>query len=179
MMWKSVANGDAGAIRAFQKYRSDRILILAPPQSLERVQSAWTAFKGNNQDTAVVNAIGKVANIDLPALLVLKMLLDRKLIEAGWWTDATVWLDATRGAELSIDAPAAIRNEIISWIKAIASSPPAEADFVWAREAAIHHLNDVLPDLQSLVWQRVPDYVIPNLETISASQIQDVAKLYF
>ena len=43
------------------------------------------------------------------------------------------------------------------------------------REAATHHLNDVLPDLQSLVWQRVPDYVIPNLETISASQVQDVA----
>jgi hypothetical protein len=179
VMWKSVANADANSVRAFQKYRGDRILVLVPPQSLDRAQSAWTAFRGNNQDTATVNPIGKVANIDLPALLVLKMILDRKLIEAGWWTDATVRLDGTRGAELSIDAPGAIRDEIISWIKAIAAAPPAEADFVWAREAATHHLNDILPDLQSLVWQRVPDYVIPNLETISALQVQDVAKLYF
>ena len=179
VMWKSIANTDANSVRAFQKYRGDRILVLVPPQSLDRAQTAWTAFRGNTQDTATVNPVGKVANIDLPALLVLKMLLDRKLIEAGWWTDATVRLDATRGAELAIDAPSAIRDEIMSWIKAIAVAPLADADFAWAREAAIHHLNEILPDLQSLVWQRVPDYVIPNLDTISASQVQDVAKLYF
>jgi len=178
-MWKSIANADANTVRAFQRYRGDRILVLVPPQSVDRAQSAWTAFRGNNQDTAVVNPIGKIANIDLPALLILKMLLDRKLIEAGWWTEATVRLDATHGAELTIDAPGAIRDEIMSWIKAVAAAPLADADFVWAREAAIHHLNDVLPDLQSLIWQRVPDYVLPNLETISTSQVQDVAKLYF
>src|SRR5262249_25052924 len=70
LMWKSDSIADPNPVRAFQKYRGDRILVLVPPQSLDRAQTAWTAFKGNNQDTAVVNPIGKVANIDLPALLV-------------------------------------------------------------------------------------------------------------
>ena len=54
-----------------------------------------------------------------------------------------------------------------------------DADFNWAREAAINHINDVLPDVQILLWQRVHDYILPDLETITPSHVQDVAKLYF
>ena len=54
-----------------------------------------------------------------------------------------------------------------------------DAELAWAREVAIHHLNDVLPDVQSLLWQRVPDYIPQDLQTIAATHVQDVAKLYF
>src|SRR5262249_43343006 len=112
-------------------------------------------------------------------LVILKAVLDRKLIESGWWHDAELRIDAAQGATLHIEAPTEIRNQIMQWIKAVPASPIPEADFKWAREVAIHHLNDVLPDIQMLLWQRVPDYIFADLSTIAATQVQDVAKLYF
>src|SRR5689334_21223347 len=45
VIWKSAATDDANAVRAFQKYRGDRILVLVAPESLDRTRAAWTAFK--------------------------------------------------------------------------------------------------------------------------------------
>ena len=169
---------DAATIATFQKYRPDRLLVLAPASSIDRVRGAWSAFRGNALDAAMITPLGNVANVDLPALIIEKAVLDRRLIESGWWRDASVRIDASRGAMLSIDAPAEIRSVIETWMKSLAAAPLSDADFAWAREVAIHHLNDVLPDLQSLLWQRVPEYILPDLETVSATHLQDVAKLY-
>jgi hypothetical protein len=166
-------------MRTVQKYRPDRILVLAPSASLNNVRTTWSAFKGNERDATVITPLGKVANIDLPALIVLKAALDRKLIESGWWRDASLRIDAARGAALQIEGPAEIRDKVQEWIKEIAAAPLSEADFAWAREAAANHLDDVLPDVQALIWQRVPDYILPDVNTIAATQVQDIAKLYF
>ena len=66
----------------------------------------WSTFKSNEGDARVITPQGNVANIDIPALVALKALLDRKLIESGWWHDASLRIDATVGASLAIDAPA-------------------------------------------------------------------------
>jgi hypothetical protein len=178
-LWVFNGTADANTVRAFQKYRADRMLILSPPGTTEAARSLWNTFKSNDRDATVVALQGKVANIDLPALIVLKLMLDRKLIESGWWHDAALRIDATTGATLEIDAPATIRTQVTQWMKNIAAVPVPEADFVWGREAAINHLNDILPDVQILLWQRVRDYILPDLETISLAHVQDVAKLYF
>jgi hypothetical protein len=178
-MWSFNAEADVSTTRAFQKYRADRILVLVPAAAMERARSQWSSFKPNTQDAAAITPQGNVANIDVPALVILKAILDRKLIEAGWWHDASVRIDATHGATLSIEGSPAIEQQIAAWLKAIAAAPLAESDFVWAREVAVHHLDDVLPDVQCLLWQRVPDYILTDIETIAATQLMDVARLYF
>jgi hypothetical protein len=178
-LWVSNSVPDAKAVQSFQKYRADRILVLVPAGSLDSARAAWNNFKSNERDATVVTPQGNVANIDIPALVVLKSILDRKLIEAGWWNNASIHIDATVGATLEIDAPAPFRAQIMEWIKNIAAAPLADADFVWAREAATHHLHDVLPDVQIMLWQHVHDYMLEDLETITPAHVQDVAKLYF
>jgi hypothetical protein len=169
---------DTQILAEFQQYRPDRIFVLAPAAALQRVRTVWSAFKGNANDRSVVTPQGDVANIDLPALLIVKTAIDRKLIEAGLWNDAVLSIDARKGAALQIEAPSHTRAQIIRWIKDLATSPPSDMDFRWLREAAQHHLSDVLPDLQSLVWIRVPEYTLLDLETVSVSQVQDVAKQF-
>ena len=177
--WLYPANPDDSTIRRFQKYSGDRILVLAPSEGIEQARKLWSSFKSNDGDVTVVTPQGNVANIDMPALVILKSILDRRLIESGWWHDAAVRIDATVGSTLSVDAPAQIRTQIMTWIKTIAASPLADSDFLWAREAAANHFSDVLPDVQILLWQHVHDYILPDLQTISPTQVQDVAKLYF
>src|SRR5262249_4097715 len=92
-VWKSVAIADESVVHAFQKYRADRILVLYPAALRDRTRSVWASFKGNTGDASVVNPVGNVANIDLPALVILKAVLDRKLIESGWWHDAELRID--------------------------------------------------------------------------------------
>src|SRR5262249_49497399 len=109
-LWIFNANADAKVVQSFQKYRADRILVLAPAASLPAARATWSNFKSNDRDATVVTAQGNVANIDVPALVVLKSILDRKLIESGWWHDASLHIDATLGATLEIEAPSQIRT---------------------------------------------------------------------
>jgi predicted Zn-dependent peptidase len=178
-LWQFPANPDDATIRKFQKYKADRILVLTPPDAADQARKLWSSFKSNEGDATVVTPLGNVANIDMPALVIIKSILDRMLIESGWWHDAAVHIDATVGATLTFDASAQIRTQIMTWLKTIATSPLTTPDFVWARAAAANHLRDVLPDVQILLWQRVHDYILPDLETISPTQVQDAAKLYF
>jgi len=66
----------------------------------------------------------------------------------------------------------------MDWIRQIASqSIPAE-EMEWAREAAVHHMAAVRPDLQSLIWMWNNDGVLADLHSIPASQVQEVAGIY-
>jgi hypothetical protein len=178
-MWLLDGEPDTRFVRAFERYRPDRILVMAPGESLERTRTLWSAFKGNSRDATLVTPLGKIANADLSAILILKAMIDRKLIEAGWWKDAELRIDAANGNDLEIAGASEIRAQIVDWIRAIAATPPAEADFVWAREAAFHRLNDMLPHIQALLWQRVPEYSLLSLDSITAGHLQDAAKAYF
>jgi hypothetical protein len=165
-------------LKSFQEYRVDRILVLSTASSVDRARQLWSAFKGNtNGETGVPK--GKVSSGDLPALFVLKTILELKLLESGWWHDAGLRVDASEGSALEIHVPDEERAQVLDLIKAIAEKPLPDAYFAWAREVAIHHFDTALADLQALTWERDPQGTIQNLATVSAGHVQDVARIYF
>jgi hypothetical protein len=165
-------------VQPFQAYRGDRILVLVPPDSIEPARRLWSNFKGSdNRDIGVPR--GKVSTGDLPALFVLKTMLDLKLIEAGWWNNVELRIDANEGSALQIRTDAGRQTQILTWIKQIASEKPADGYFAWAREVAMHRFDTARGHLQALIWERDPLGVIQDLEIISATHVQDVARIYF
>jgi hypothetical protein len=163
---------------SYGAYRPGRILVMAPPESLERLRQQWSRFKGNPNDETAMVVDGKIPGPHLPALFVLKMLLDRRLIEAGMWNDVQIEIRASEGSTLTMHGNEADRARLLSWIEDIASRPIPDEDLEWAREAAIHHLADFLPDLQSLVWEWTPDGSIFDFHFIPPALIQDAARMY-
>jgi hypothetical protein len=163
---------------SYGAFRSGRILVMAPPESLERLKQQWSRFKGNASDETAMVVDGKIPGPHLPALLILKMLLDRRLIEAGMWNDVRLEIRAAEGSTLTIHGSEADRGRVMSWIKEIASSPIPDEDVEWAREAASHHLADFLPDLQSLTWEWAPDGTIFDFHFIPTALIKDAARMY-
>ena len=163
---------------SYGAYRSNRILVMAPPESLERLKQQWSRFKGNSQDETAMVVNGKIPGPHLPALLLLKMLLDRRLIEAGMWNDVQLEIRASEGSTLTIRGRDADRARVLSWVEDIHSRPIPEEDLEWAREAAIHHLADFLPDLQSLIWEWTPDGAIFDFRLIPTALVKDAARMY-
>ena len=169
---------DADLLKDFQKYRADRILVLTPPASMDRARQFWSAFKGRDSGELGVPQ-GRVSAGDLPALVILKVMLDRKLIEAGWWRDVELRISASEGSGLQIRAGAEKRPVILGWIKQIAAEKQPDTEFTWAREVAIHRFHTVQADLQALTWERDPQGTLQDLETIGAGHVSDVARIYF
>ncbi len=165
-------------VKSFQKHRSDRILVLTPKSSIDRARQLWSAFKGSSNGEIGVPK-GKVSSGDLPALFILEVMLQLRVIQAGWWRDAEVRIDAGEGSALQIHADDEKRAQVLDWIKAIASEPMPDDSFVWAREVAIHRFDSVRADLQALSWERDPQGAIQDLQTISLKHVQDVARIYF
>jgi len=169
---------DADTLKAFQRYSADRILVFSTSPAMGRTRQLWNTFKGANTREAGTPR-GTVSSGDLPALLLLKVMLDRKVIESGWSHDVELRISASDGATLNIQADATKRSQILEWIKGIAAEKPSDADMAWAREVAIHRLGSVQVDLQSLTWERDPQGVVQDLETVGAGHVQDVARVYF
>ena len=168
----------ADDLRDFSKYRAERILVLAPSSSVARAREVWSNFKGSNSGPTRVPK-GKISTGDLPALFVLKTIIDLKLIDSGWWRDAELRIDATEGAELQIAAGDEKRAQILGWIKSIGTTPLSDKYFAWAREVAIHRFKTTMPDLQALTWERDPQGSVADLSSISSGLLQDVVRLYF
>jgi hypothetical protein len=164
---------------AYAAYRPERILVMAPAAAIGRVEEQWSKFAGNSADTASITSIGNVANVDLPALVLLKMIVDRRLIESGLWNEVQVEIKAAFGSTMAIRGNEIGRNRALGWIREIAADTPSPEVIVWAREAAVHHLHEMMPDLQSLIWQRDRLAVMGDIFTISATHVQDVARIYF
>jgi hypothetical protein len=163
---------------SYGAYRPGRILVMAPPESLQRLKRQWAQFKGNPNDETAPAVDGKIPGPHLPALFVLKTLLDRRLIEAGMWNDVQLEIRASEGSTLTIHASEADRSRVLSWIADIASRSIPDEELEWAREAAIHHLREFLPDLQSLTWAWTPDGTIFDFHFIPAALIKDAARMY-
>jgi hypothetical protein len=169
---------NAQTLQAFQRYAPARILVFSPSASMDRARQLWNTFKGANAGDAPAPR-GAVSGGDLPALFLLKVMLDRKVIESGWSHEVELRISASDGSALQIQADATKRSQILEWIKRIASEKPSDAEMAWVREVAIHRLDTVRTDLQSLIWERDPQGVLQNLETVGAGHIQDVARIYF
>jgi hypothetical protein len=145
---------------------------------MDRVRQLWSSFKGSDSGEAGVPK-GGVSSGDLPALVILKVMLDRKVIEAGWWHDVELRISASEGSGLQIRADVEKRSVILGWIKQIASEKPPDTELTWASEVAIHRLDTVRADLQALTWERDPQGAIQDLETVGAGHVSDVARIYF
>ena len=169
---------DAQTLKSFEKYRADRILVLTPASAIDHAREIWSGFKGNDSGETGVPK-GPVSSGDLPAVYVLKTILDLKVIQAGWWPDVELRIDANEGSALQIRADAEQRQRIIEWIRDIAAHPPADKDFSWMREVAIHRFNAVRSDVQALTWERDPQGTIQDIGTIVPKFLQDVAQIYF
>jgi hypothetical protein len=168
----------AADLKTFSGFRAERILVLAPPASLENARQLWSNFKGSTSGPTGVPK-GKVSSGDLPALFILKTMLDLKLIDAGWWKEAKLRIDATEGSTLQITADSGKRAQILDWIKMAGTTPPAEKYFSWAREVAVHRFRLAMPDMQALIWERDPQGTVPDLSSVNRDLIQDVARIYF
>jgi hypothetical protein len=168
---------DSEILRAFQTYRPDRILILATPQSMDSARRLWSTFRGNSNGNTGI-ARGNIASGDLPALVILKTLVERKVIEAGW-NDVDVRISATEGSTLVLSGGAERRARIVEWIKHLGAERPTDAEIAWAREVAVHRFGQLQADLQALTWERDPQGSFQNLETVSAGHVSDVARIYF
>jgi len=169
---------DTEILRTFQTYRPDRILVLAAPQSLDSARRLWSNFRGNSSGNTAV-ARGNVSSGDLPALVILKTLIDRKVIQAGWWNDVEVKISASEGSMLAISGDTGKRARIVEWIKQLGMQKPTEEEVAWAREVAIHRFGRIEADLQALTWERDPQGSFQNLGTVSAGHVSDVARIYF
>ena len=169
---------DADTMKLFEKYPAGRILVLAPPAGINHARELWSSFKGSGSGERAVSK-GPVSSGDLPAVYVLKTILELKVIQAGWWHDVELVMDASQGAALEIRADPEKRERIIQWIKEIAANAPPEKDFAWMREVAVHRFDSVRPDLQALTWERDPQGTIQDIETIAPKFVQDVARVYF
>lgn len=168
----------ADDLKAFTKYRPERILVLAPKTSLDSARQLWSGFKGSASGETGV-AKGRVSSGDLPALYLIETLVNLKIIESGWWHEVSVRIEASSGSDLQIAADEEHRAAILDWIKSIAMNPPSEKYFQWAREVAMHRLAGTAADLLSLAWERDPQGTLQDLATIAPQHVQDVARIYF
>jgi hypothetical protein len=168
----------AETLKAFQGYPPGRILVFSSPEMLDRTRQLWSSFKGNNNGSTGV-ARGNVSTGDLPALVILKTLVDRKLIEAGRWGNVELKISASEGSTLSIAGPSEDRTRIVEWIKSYVAEKPTDSDMAWAREVAVHRLGTMQADLQALIWERDPQGTLQDLLTVSSGHVQDVARIYF
>ena len=169
---------DAETVKAFQKYAGDRILVLTPAATLARARELWSTFKGSGSREVGVPK-GPVSSGDLPAVYVLKTMLDLRVIQAGWWHEVELRIDASEGSVLQIRADEEKRQRIIEWIKDIAAHAPPDKDFAWIREVAVHRFDTVRSDIQALTWERDPQGTVQDIETIVPKFVQDVAQIYF
>jgi hypothetical protein len=165
-------------LKIVSSFRAERILVLAPAASLPGARQIWSGFKGSTTGPTGVPK-GRVSTGDLPALFILKALLDLKVIESGWWRDVHLRIDATEGSSLQIVADDQKRQQILDWIKTIAMAPPSEKYFNWVREVAVHRFRMAMPDLQALTWERDPQGTVSGLSTVPRELVQDVARIYF
>jgi hypothetical protein len=169
---------DADLVKSFEKYPPGRILVLAPAGQLDHAREIWSSFKGSDSREAGVPK-GPVSGGDLPAVYVLKTILELKVISAGWWREVDLRIDASEGSALQIRADAENRRQILDWVKEIAAHAPSDKEFAWMREVAIHRFDTVRSDLQALTWERDPQATIQDIETVVPKFVQDVAQIYF
>ena len=166
-------------VQLYEKYSPQRILVMAPASALPRARQLWSGFTGNPADAPPAPSLGEVANADLPALLVLKAMLDRRLMETGLWSDVRLEIKASEGSKLTISGDGDAQRRIVNWIREIAMTPPSEEDFAWVREAAFHQLDEMKPDLQSLAWLRDRQGIFLDPQSITPAHVQNVARIYF
>ena len=178
-LWSFRSRPDEEVFEQLSDVRPDRLLFLAPETDLSRLRARLAGWVSGTRDTTPSLAEGPVSSGDLPSLLVLKVWLDAKLIEAGWWGDVDLRIDGTRGAALIIDADPEREVQIREWIRAVGEAGIEEDEFLRVRSAATGLYDRIRTDLKILLWQKDPGGTLPLPLSVNQARLRDVATIYF
>ncbi len=179
VLWSFERSPDASVFEALEGVRPDRILIFVLPSDIDSERARFESWSSGPRDSTPSMPAGSVATGDLPSLLVLKMWLDGKLIEAGWWGQVDLRIKGTEGSRLVIDAALDREQQVREWIRHLAEEGIEESEFLWARSAAAGYFDRIRQDLQIFLWQRDARGLIQPPATVSLSRLRDVARIYF
>jgi hypothetical protein len=138
----------------------------APPPLAPITVSDFPPHPAHEDKTAQ----GPPATQNLPAALVFKALLDRRLIETGLWSRGSISLRPAEKQGFVIDGSAMVQAQIREWLIDIGNVSPAERDVEWARETAVHRL-EAAPD-------ESPGVLASQLQSVAPEHLQDVARIH-
>jgi hypothetical protein len=178
-LWSFPSGMPADVESMLSGVRADRLLFFFPASELTAAGSRLAAWNGGAGDTTPNPLVGEFATIDIPVVVVLKMWLEARLIEAGWWTDARIAIEGAEGSRLVIESDPAREALIREWIGEAARGEFGDDAFAQARRAAIEHFPRLQTDLQIILWQRAPDGSIPPPDEVTPAMLQAVTERYF
>ena len=178
VLWTFPDGLPAAAWEGLVAVRSDRILVMGPSTELPALRERFGNRAGALDSTPSLPA-GEIATVDIPSLLILKVWLDARLIEAGGWSSARLDIDATEGSRLLVDANPARARQVRSWIEEIAERGIDQTEFERVRSAAVRYFDRTRRDLQILLWQRDPVGSIPPPSRVSRARFLDMVRYYY
>ena len=179
MLWSFEQSPTADVFEILREVRPDRILIFVPESAMSSERGRLADWTSSRTDSTPSMPAGSVATGDIPSLLTLKMWLDGKLIEAGWFEQVTLRVDGLEGSRLLIETDAEREAQVREWIREVAEQGISENEFAGARTAAIRYFDRIRSDLQVLLWQRDPRGSIRSPATATLSRLRTVARIYF
>jgi hypothetical protein len=175
---------DAGEILPLlAEVRPDRLLFFQPADSLGPTRTILEAWDGGSRtDATYSRGVGPVSTADLPALIILKIWLEGKVIEAGWSGLVDLSIQGTEGSMLSIDGDPVRSGEVRAWIDRAGdafASDDSEGEFSRLRTAAGVEFDRLRRELQILLWQRAPEGEIPPPGTVSLARFRNFLAIYY
>jgi hypothetical protein len=179
VLWSFARPPDAVVFEALGGVRPDRILVFLPASALDSERARFESWTSGPMDSTPSMPTGSVATGDVPGLLVLKMWLDGKVIEAGWWGQVNLRIEGIEGSRLVIDAGPDRHQQVREWIRQLAEEGIEESEFLSARTAAGGYFDRVREELQVFLWQRDAEGSIQPPGTVSLKRLRDVARIYF
>ena len=179
VLWSFVQSPTADVFEILREVRPDRILIFVPERAMSSERGRLADWTRRGTDSTPSMPAGSVATGDIPSLLTLKMWLDGKLIEAGWFEQVTLRIDGLEGSRLLIETDAEREAQVREWIREVAEQGISENEFAGARTAAIRYFDRIRSDLQILLWQRDPRGSIRSPANVTLSRLRTVARIYF
>ena len=179
VLWSFEQSPTADVFEMLRDVRPDRILIFVPETAMSSERRRFADWTSVRTDSTPSMPAGSVATGDIPSLLTLKMWLDGKLIEAGWFEQVTLRIDGLEGSRLLIETDAEREAQVRGWIREVAEQGVSEKEFVGARTAAIGYFDRVRSDLQIFLWQRDPRGLIRSPTNVTMSRLKTVARIYF
>ncbi len=177
--WSFDGSPTADVFEMLRGVRPDRILVFVPETAMGFERRRLTDWTSGPTDSTPSMSAGSVATSDIPSLLTLKMWLDGKLIEAGWWEQVKLRIDGLEGSRLLIETDVKREAQVREWIREVAEEGISEAEFAGARTAAIGYFDRIRSDLQILLWQRDPRGSIRSPANVTLSRLRTVARIYF
>lgn len=167
---------------ALSEVRPDRLSVFLPSGELERGRRIFGQWAGGRTDATDSRGVGVIATRDLPSLVILKVWLDSRVIEAGWSREVRLRVAGPEGARIAVETDPARLVEIEQWLSEASvrfGTERGEREFAELREAAGAYFDEIRRDLEILLAQRAPGGEVPPPSTVSLRQFRSFLAVYF